>query len=149
MHLTSTHPFIFLLSCIQFLTCNFISATETTEKCTKNSEILAQNPSDPSVYLKDLEELGYCVIPGVFSREEAEILYERVWHEFIEEAWSNCKMVERSNWKEAFPIHNKWGIFSGPAGQIQVMWDLRQDPRIVDVFANVWNTNELIVSMEN
>ncbi|MEL7431407.1 MAG: hypothetical protein AAGI90_02605 [Chlamydiota bacterium] len=76
-------------------------------------------------YLKDLEELGYCVIPKVFSDEETTTLYTRVWSEFIEKAWSNCTMQDRSNWKDSFPIHNKMGIFSGPAGQTQVMWDLR------------------------
>lgn len=99
-------------------------------------------------FLRDLEEQGYCVIPQVLSTSEAEVLYQRVWHEFIEKAWPNCRMDDRSNWKEAFPIHNKMGIFAGPAGQTQVMWDLRQDPRIVNVFAQVWNTNDLIVSMD-
>lgn len=28
------------------------------------------------------------------------------------------------------------------------MWDLRQDPRIVDIFAQLWNTNDLVVSMD-
>lgn len=99
-------------------------------------------------YLKDLEEQGYCVIPEVLSTAEAETLYQRVWHEFIEKAWPNCRMDDRSNWKEAFPMHNRVGIFAGPAGQTQVMWDLRQDSRIVDVFAQVWKTNDLIVSMD-
>jgi hypothetical protein len=57
-------------------------------------------------------------------------------------------MDDRSNWKEAFPKHNKTGVFAGPAGQTQVMWDLRQDLRIVDVFTQVWNTQDLIVSMD-
>lgn len=101
-----------------------------------------------SSYLKDLEELGVCVIPQLLSASETEVLYERVWHEFIEKAWPNCRLDDRSNWKEEFPMHNLYGVFAGPAGQIQVMWDLRQDPRIVDVFAQVWNTKELIVSMD-
>jgi len=99
-------------------------------------------------YLEDLEENGYCVIPNIVSDEEAKLLYERVWHEFIEKAWPNCRMNDRSNWKEAFPQHNKVGIFAGPAGQTQVMWDIRQDVRIVDIFAKIWNTHDLIVSMD-
>lgn len=109
--------------------------------------LLSVSPLSAS-YMNDLEELGYCVIPNVFSTSETEVLYQRVWHEFIEKAWPNCKMDDTSNWKEAFPIHQKSGIFSGPAGQIQVMWDLRQDPRIVDVFAEIWDTKDLIVSMD-
>lgn len=110
----------------------------------------AKPSSEPVIasYLQDLEEQGYCVIPQVLSTEEAELLYQRVWHEFIEKAWPQCRMDDRSNWKEAFPMHNSVGIFAGPAGQTQVMWDLRQDPRIVDVFAQVWNTHDLIVSMD-
>jgi len=104
--------------------------------------------SSTAAYLQDLEELGYCVIPQLLSVPETELLYERVWHEYIEKAWLNCKMDDRSNWKETFPMHNRYGIFSGPAGQIQVMWDLRQDPRIVTIFARVWNTSNLIVSMD-
>ncbi|MCE5317969.1 MAG: hypothetical protein LLG04_11515 [Parachlamydia sp.] len=99
-------------------------------------------------YLKDLEEQGYCIIPQILSSPEAKLLYQRVWHEFIENAWPDCKMDDRSNWKEAFPMHNRVGIFAGPAGQTQVMWDLRQDPRIIHVFAQVWNTSDLIVSMD-
>jgi hypothetical protein len=99
-------------------------------------------------YLKDLEELGYCVIPSLIPTSEVDLLYRRIWHEFIENAWPNCKMDDRSNWKETFPMHNTMGIFAGPAGQTQVMWDLRQDLRIVDVFAKVWNTKDLIVSMD-
>jgi len=104
--------------------------------------------AEPASYLKDLEEFGYCVVPNVISTEETEVLYERLWHEFVEKAWPKCKLEDRSNWKETFPKQNKMGIFAGPAGQTQVMWDVRQDPRIIELFANVWNTHDLIVSMD-
>lgn len=110
--------------------------------------VIEEQKAPLASYLQDLEELGYCIIPEVLSASEAQLLSQRVWHEFIEKAWPNCRMEDRSNWKEAFPAHNKVGIFAGPAGQTQVMWDLRQDPRIVEVFARVWNTHDLIVSMD-
>lgn len=115
-----------------------------------NAQPLSDDAQKPIVasYLKDLEELGYCVIPQVLSTTDAELLYRRVWSEFIEKAWPNCRMNDRCNWKDTFPMHNRMGIFAGPAGQTQVMWDLRQDPRIIDVFAQVWNTRDLIVSMD-
>ncbi len=125
-------------------TSTFINAQPLINDHAVVSEIQQPIPT----YLKDLEEQGYCIIPQILSDAETKILYERVWHEFIEKAWPKCKMNDRSNWKEAFPMHNKMGIFAGPAGQTQVMWDLRQDTRIIDVFAHVWNTKDLIVSMD-
>jgi len=136
----------FFLFCLLSLAPTLISAQPATEDPTS----IATEDTNPQItsYLKDLEELGYCVIPQLFCPCEAKYLYQRVWHEFIEKAWPNCKMDDRSNWKETFPMHNKVGIFAGPAGQTQVMWDLRQDPRIVEVFAAIWNTDDLIVSMD-
>ena len=61
-------------------------------------KVFAEEPS-PLVasYLNDLKELGYCVcvIPQVLSTSETELLYQRVWHEFIEKAWPNCRFSIR------------------------------------------------------
>lgn len=125
-----------------------ISTITNAQSPASNDEIVFTEQQSIPQYIKDLEEQGYCIIPKLLSDSETKVLYELVWHEFIEKAWPNCKMDDRSNWKEAFPIHNKMGIFAGPAGQTQVMWDLRQDARIINVFAHVWNTKDLIVSMD-
>ncbi len=135
-------PLLFLFG---FL--SLVSTLTGAQSSSTDSIITKQEPLINS-YLRDLEELGYCVIPKVLSSSETKILYKRIWHEFIEKAWPNCKLDDRSNWEEAFPMHNKMGIFAGPAGQTQAMWDLRQDPRIVTIFANIWNTNDLVVSMD-
>lgn len=132
------------MRCASFLLLVLLSLSPSFTNAQPSS---AEQPSTSS-YLKDLEDLGYCVIPELLSASETKLLYERVWHEFIEKAWPQCRMDDRSNWKETFPIHDPHGVFAGPAGQTQVMWDLRQDPRIVGVFAQVWNTDGLIVSMD-
>ncbi len=103
--------------------------------------------SPPGNCIKDLATLGYCVIP-VLSEAEAENLNQRVWSEYIEKAWPGCKRDDRSNWAETFPQQNNYGLLGGRVGQIQALWDLRQDPRIIAIFAKIWGTNELIVSME-
>lgn len=131
-----SYVFIFLSLFLSFAPTESLSENASNRKSDQESPMAS--------YLKDLEKLGYCVIPDVLFQEEAKILYERVWHEFIEKAWPHCRMDDRSNWKEAFPIHNKRGIFAGPAGQSQVMWDLRQDPRIIEPFAHIWNTHDLL-----
>lgn len=136
--------FVFLVSCISLIP-TLTNAQDTNDHI---DVVVEEQGALVASYLRDLEELGYCVIPQVLSKAETEQLYQRVWHEFIEKAWPHCKMDDRSNWKEAFPMHNRMGIFAGPAGQTQVMWDLRQDPRIMDVFARIWNTQDLIVSMD-
>lgn len=134
--------FIFAFLCLAF---TFVDAELSSED---HISISSKKQSMTPAYLKDLEELGYCVIPNVISEAETELLYQRVWREYIEKAWPHCKMNDRTNWRETFPAHNKLGIFCGPAGQTQVMWDVRQDPRIVDIFTQIWNTSDLIVSMD-
>lgn len=136
---------LFLLAFLWFVPIS-MNAQPTSERLIVSSSEEIQ-PAISS-YLSDLEEQGYCIIPQVLSAAETQLLYQRVWHEFFEKAWPNCKMDDRTNWKDAFPMHNPVGVFTGPAGQTQVMWDLRQDPRIVEVFAKIWNTNDLIVSMD-
>lgn len=134
--------------CFTFLWTAFTFATAHSSSSDPIVVFEEERPSLIAFYLKNLEEFGYCVIPQVLTAAETEVLYQRVWHEYIEKAWPNCKMDDRSNWKEAFPMPNLYGIFAESAAQIQVMWDLRQDPRIVDVFAKIWGTRDLIVSMD-
>lgn len=124
--------------------------TTASAHSTSNDHIVVfeEKESLISFYLKNLEELGYCVIPQVLTGAETEVLYQRVWHEYIEHAWPNCKMNDRTNWKETFPKQDLYGICAGSADQIQVMWELQQDPRIINVFAKICNTRDLDVSRD-
>lgn len=101
-------------------------------------------------FIQDLENNGYAIIENVIPTQETDILRQRLWTEYIEKAWPNIKYNDRSTWNQHFPIHNVSCIVAGPVGQTQVMWDIRQDPRVVNIFSQIWNVKpeELIVSFD-
>lgn len=47
------------------------------------------------------------------------------------------------------PYSNKGGLYSKyAAGHEQYAWDIRQEPAIIDAFAKIWGTEELLCSMD-
>ncbi len=101
-------------------------------------------------YLWHLDKYGYCVVANVLSDEEVEIYKNRLWTEYVEKAFPPVKYNDKSTWKDHFPIHNHLGIFCGPVGQTQLLWDIRQNSRVVEPFSKLWNVpqSDLIVSMD-
>jgi hypothetical protein len=101
-------------------------------------------------HLRFLEENGYVVIDNVISRDETEQLRIRLWKEYIEKSWPQVKLDEFDTWNEHFPIHNDMAIFAGNAGHAQVLWDVRQNPAVAQIFATIWNCtiDDLIVSFD-
>ncbi len=102
-------------------------------------------------FLTQLEQDGYVIIKDIIPPDETNELKNRLWVEFIEKAWPKLKYNDQSTWKKHFPIHNGAGLFAGPVGQSQVMWDLRQNERIVKIFSQIWNLpkDELLVSFDS
>lgn len=66
------------LACIGFFI--FLMGFSSASVCSQDVPGYDQLESLAASYLKDLEELGYCVIPQVFTATETEQLYQRVWH---------------------------------------------------------------------
>lgn len=40
------------------------------------------------------------------------------------------------------------GMLPQPIGHEKVVWDIRQEPKIIDAFSKIWGTSELIVSFD-
>ena len=86
-----------------------------------------------------LEEHGYCVIPGIISSEDIDY----------------CKTLH-SGWVAGIPNHDKFhrtydphGIYKHHrAGHTQYAWHIRTHPNVQEVFHNLWETDELVVSFD-
>ena len=106
-----------------------------------------------------LDQYGVAVIPNVLNNYECNKINEGMWDffEHISNNWSGeLKAINRndvSTWKgiyQLYPLHSQ--LFKGiHSSHAQVSWDVRQNNKIVDIFANLWNcTNEeLLVSFDS
>ena len=104
---------------------------------------------------KTLEKYGVAIIPSVLNDEECSNIVSGTWDffEHITQGWETpIQRNNKASWKEIYklmPMHSMlfqhWNI-----GQSQVCWDVRQNPKIIDIFAYLWkcNQDELLVSFD-
>ena len=102
-----------------------------------------------------LVEYGVAIIPSVLNEDECDKMVSGQWDffEHITKDWAIP--IDRNNedsWRgfyKLYPTHSMlvqhWGV-----GQSQVVWDIRQKPKIVEIFANFWGCTieELLVSFD-
>lgn len=90
-------------------------------------------------YVKELQENGYTVIPDILSKSE------------VEEALKLFK-----NWQSTIPNHNyihkrtsPHGIYKfHEVGHQEHAWFIRTRPKVKEIFASIWKTDNLVVSFD-
>jgi ectoine hydroxylase-related dioxygenase (phytanoyl-CoA dioxygenase family) len=108
--------------------------------------------------LKKLNKYGVAVLPSLLNKNEIKKMNDGMW-DFLEHITSDFKNThgainrnDKTTWKsfyDLFPMHSMliqhWSI-----GHAQHVWDLRQNPKIVDVFAKIWDVNneDLLTSFD-
>lgn len=88
---------------------------------------------------EELKEKGYCVIPNILSFENIRELKE-----------------EFNNWKNTIPNYERLHKEIDPhgihkyfeAGHTRFAWLMRINPKIQNIFKDIWNCDELIVSFD-
>ena len=102
-----------------------------------------------------IELYGVAIIPKVLPEIECDVMVNEIWNffEHITKEWE--KPINRNNkdsWREfykLYPLHSMlvqdWGI-----GHIQASWNIRQNIKIVEIFAHFWGctVNDLLVSFD-
>lgn len=100
-----------------------------------------------------LGKYGVAVVPRVLNDSECAAMVNGMWEtlEWITQYFEIP--IDRANpetWRsfyELFPLHSMliqhWGW-----GHAQYVWDLRQNPKIVDIWKALWKTDKLLVSFD-
>lgn len=98
-----------------------------------------------------LEEHGVAIILSILDKEECQHLERGVW-DYYEHITNNKMSRDKpETWKtfceDLFPHHSMlnqhWGV-----GHAQFAWDARQNPKLVEPFAQLWGTDDLLVSFD-
>ncbi len=102
-----------------------------------------------------LDKFGVAIIPSVLDEKECSVMIDGMWNffEHISKTWTiPLDRSKPETWKEFFklmPSHamlvQHYGI-----GHCQASWDIRQNEKIIDIFAQFWkcNRDQLLVSFD-
>jgi hypothetical protein len=102
-----------------------------------------------------VEKYGVAIIPNILDDEECEQMNKGMWDtlEFMTQTWDTP--IDRCNpetWREMqklYPTHSMliqhWSI-----GHAQYVWDIRQNPKVVDIYSEIWKCpkEDLLVSFD-
>lgn len=123
---------------------------------------IAPKPSGPNKLFNNPKEVfgdfrddllrdGYAVVKGAVPRERAEKYAEEMYN-YLEtfKGGLGFKRFDPSTYKEEFlPVINEKGMCSGYGVNHETFtWDIRCEPGVVDAFAKVFDTDDLIVSFD-
>ena len=98
---------------------------------------------------------GVGIIPNILNEQECESIVNGIW-DFLEHITQEWEIpINRNNkntWREfykLYPLHSMLIQYFG-AGHTQASWNVRQNIKIVEIFAHFWNcgVNELLVSFD-
>jgi len=98
---------------------------------------------DEAIWLKQLRDHGFVVLRGVATAEQVRDAKDMLW-DGIQERFGHVKRADPTTWQ--FPLHPS-GIVPWLA-QSAGAWAVRGWPGIKQAFARIWETDDLIVSMD-
>lgn len=94
-----------------------------------------------------IDKYGVAVIENVISKEECVSLREQAWKEIndltscLEEPIDVNDPYTWNTLYDLFPIHSMLVQYFG-VGHMQWIWNIRQNPNVVNVFSKLWNVDK-------
>jgi hypothetical protein len=100
-----------------------------------------------------LKEKGVAIIPNILNEKECISMLNGAW-DYLEKITENWNVpINRNNkksWRQfsdLFVLHSML-IQHHKIGHAQFFWDMRQNPKVIEVFKKLWNTEELLTSFD-
>ncbi len=102
-----------------------------------------------------LEKYGVAILPSVLNEEECTVMLSEMWDffEHITQNWDTpLNRNNRESWREfykLYPMHSML-IQHYNIGHCQAVWNLRQNPKLIEPFCKLWNceSQNLLVSYD-
>jgi hypothetical protein len=99
-----------------------------------------------------LNKNGVAVIPNILTDHECINSRNKIWDEINHVTQNRFNINDLKTWDEFYnfnPLHSML-LHHYSLGHMQPIWDLRQHPKVYQVFEKIWdiNVNELIVSFD-
>lgn len=102
-----------------------------------------------------LDKYGVAIVPDVLDERECEHMVAGIWDYFehVSKTWEKpLSRKDDETWREIyslFPLHSMLFQYFN-VGHSQVCWDVRQNEKVVDIFAKLWecSRDDLLVSFD-
>ncbi|KAF7557267.1 hypothetical protein G7Z17_g804 [Cylindrodendrum hubeiense] len=106
--------------------------------------------SEAGDWRADLEKNGVAVIKGAIPRDRA-IAYQQKAYDWLKSFGTDLHFDNPSTWiKQNLPVQSKINTFhSYGVAHEKFMWDARMEPGVLDAFAQIWGTDELLASFDS
>jgi len=97
----------------------------------------------------EFHKTGVAVVKGVVTPERA-AYYRQKQVEWLQSFGLGFDPNDESTWtQDHLPVAFKGGMYFGYASNHEkYVWEARTEPKVVEVFEKLWETNELIVSFD-
>ena len=97
----------------------------------------------------ELEENGYCIIEDVLNEEEIldTIQLHKQWREQLRRiSKTNGGVNDLDNFHANMDPHGIYKYFE--AGHQEHAWFIRTNPKVIDIYKELWETDDLVVSFD-
>jgi hypothetical protein len=99
-----------------------------------------------------LERDGFLIIPSVLDDAECDAMVSGMWDylEHITQKWERpIRREDETTWREFYKLFPKHSMLLQhfEIGHAQFSWDVRQNPKIVEIFQTLWE-EDLLVSFD-
>ena len=110
-----------------------------------NGEACINFGQDP---VPNLKRLGYCIVRKVFSRAECHATISAIWN-WLESLGTGIDRNVPETWSDdKWPSNINEGMIQHSLGYKPFMWYIREHPNMIELFRQIYQTRELMVSLD-